>query len=306
MKKFLIFAVTLSLSSWSLAQNFQYKVISNTPPLTPRFSLNSDLVHVDMMQRTLDGYSINAGIWGHFEPVKEKIGIQYLFRRSYLAFGGLGNENFPANTEIELGGYYALRSTLQSQSTKIVLNREYKGSEYERNMSGDWVEKRTEIVTTTRIPADRKKLTLVRGGLYFKQHGNTTEYIEDFTGPDIVRFTSVGLYAGISFRNITSIFIDTKDFGVQFNSGGRDIYFDLLILPVNNFTDVETDENANDVIKAEVSSLPIGLRAGYRIFQVDKKAKTGKLLGVCGNIEAGFKPFIGITLTAGVGFTFGK
>jgi len=306
MKKFLTISLIISASFTGLAQNFQYKVISNTPPVTPRFSLNSDLVHVDMMQRTLDGYSINAGIWGHFEPIPEKMGIQYLFRRSYLAFGGLGNENFPANTEFELGAYYALRSNLRSQSTKIVLNREYKGSEYERNVSGDWVEKRTESVTSTRIPADRKKLMLGRGGVYLKQHGNTTDYIENFTGPEIVRFTSLGIYAGISFRDITSIFIDSEEFGVQFNSGGRDIYFDLLILPVNNFTDVATGESANEVIKDEVSSLPIGARAGYRIFQVDKRAKTGKLLGVCGNIEAGFKPFIGITLTAGVGFTFIK
>ena len=288
------------------AQKVQYEVLSNEPPSTPRFSLNSDLVHLDMMYRTLDGYSMNAGLWGHFEPVHEKIGLQYLFRKSYFAFGRLGEKSFPGNTEIEAGGYYVLNQKIKNKQTKVVLKKEYSGSEFSTNVSGDLVETRTETTTFIMIPADHKKLFMARGGFYLKQHGNSTDYIEGYSGPEYVKFTSTGLYAGINFRNISSIFIDTDEFGVQFNSIGRDIYLDVMILPVNSFSDIENGTNINKEIKPNLTAFPIGFRAGYRLFQVDKKKKTGKLLGLCGNMEVGFKPFIGFTLSAGVGFTFVK
>lgn len=307
MRKSILTLLTILLTaSLNYGQQIEYKVLSNEPPKTPRFSLNTDFIHIDMMYRTLDGYSLNAALWGHFEPVEEKIGLQYLFRKSYFAFGRLGNKSFPGNTEIEAGGYYVINSRLQSKPTKIVLKKEYKGSEYNINAQGAIVETRNETTTFIRIPAEHKKLFMARGGFYFKQHGNSTDYIDGFAGPDYVKFTSVGLYAGVNFRDISSVFIDTDEFGVQFNSIGRDIYLDLMILPVNTFANIENGDNVNDEIKSEVSALPIGFRAGYRLFQVDKKKKTGKLLGICGNLEAGYKPFIGFTLTAGCGFTFIK
>lgn len=306
MKSSISLLVFLVLATVAQGQNVTYKVLSNEPPTTPRFSLNSDLIHVDMMYRTLDGYSINASLWGHFEPVREKIGIQYLFRKSYFSFGRLGNKSFPGNTELEAGGYYVLNSKLKNKKTNIVLKKEYSGSEYSINAGGGIVETRHETTTFIQIPADHKNLFMARGGFYFKQHGNNTDYIDGFNGPDYVKFMSVGLYAGINFRDISSIFVDTDEFGVQFNSVGRDVYIDLLVLPVNSFSDIESGANINDQIKNEISALPFGFRAGYRLFQVDKKKKTGKLLGICGNLEAGYKPFIGFTLSAGAGFTFIK
>lgn len=290
------------------SQQINYEVLSNEPPESPRFSLNTDLFQLDVPVLRIDSYSANVGIWGYYEPVKNEIGVDYLFRKSLFAFGGLGIENFPGNLETELGGYYQFRDFTKIKQTKISLKTEYKGTTYSRNVSGDHVYTRNETETYIMVPSKKRKYMMFRGGAYFKRLGMTSDFIDDpaFVGPNVVAYSSAGIYAGINFRTITSMFIDAEGFGVCFNSIGKDAYFDLLILPVNTFQDSETRESATESIKTVQGALPIGFRLGYKLFQADKRAKTGKIFGVCGTAEVSYKPYLGISIGAGVGLTLVK
>lgn len=310
MKKALTFTAVFLLSAMAFGQNVQYRVLSNEPPVSPRFSLNADLFQLDVPLFRIDSYSVNAGLWGYFEPVHEKIGVQFLARKSYLALGRLGYKKFPGNLELEAGGYLVLRNYVKNKQTKVTLKKEYSGTTYSTNVSGDRVGTRTEIETYILVPSDKKKYLMARGGAYFKRFGMSTTHISDkdesFAGPDYIAYNSAGIYAGINLRTITSLFIETDEYGVQFNSIGQDLYADVLILPVNTFTDTETGESASDVIKNATKSFPVGFRAGYKLFQVDKRAKTGKTFGMSATAEVGYKPYAGFTLAAGIGMTFVK
>jgi hypothetical protein len=270
--------------------------------------LNTDLFQLDVPVLRIDSYSANVGVWGYYEPVKNKIGVDYMFRKSLFAFGGLGIENFPGNLETELGGYYQLRDFTKVKKTKITLKTEYKGTTYSRNVSGDHVYTRNETVTYIMVPSEQRKYTMLRGGAYFKRVGMTTDFIEDegFAGPEVIAYSSAGIYAGINFRTITSMFIDAEGYGVNFNSIGKDVYLDVMILPINTFEDTETRESATETIKEAQSALPIGFRLGYKLFQTDKRAKTGKIFGVCGTAELSYKPYLGVCVGAGVGLTLVK
>lgn len=303
----LLLLLVASLTSYS--QKVEYKVLSNEPPQTPRTNINLELVNFDMMQHSLEGMSMNYGLWGHVEIVPERIGAQFLHRRSWFAFGRLGEKNFAPNREYELGGYYVLSNKIKNKRTKITLKMEYSGTKYSRNYKGELVGSRLETETYILIPSDQKKIFHVRGGFMSKSHGNNMRYLGDeynfSENPEFVKYSNSGLYAGIGLRTLRSIFIDSKEFGVQFNSIGKDIYLDVLVLPAARFKDLD-GADVTEEIKKYTSSGAIGFRLGYKLFQIDKRVKTGKTFGMSGNFEAGIRPYTGIFLNAGIGLTIIK
>ncbi|MFC0876731.1 hypothetical protein ACE01N_09055 [Saccharicrinis sp. FJH2] len=303
--KIRIVLVILFISMIANAQNVTYKVLSNEPPQTPRLSISTDLIQLDVLQHTLDGMSFNASVWGHYEVLPERVGVQFIGRHSWFALGRLGEAKMPPNAELELGGYFVLRNKIRNKNTKVTLKKEYSGTTYSTNLHGESTYSYTETETFLIIPSDKKKLTMVRGGFYRKSNGNSTDYLETDALPDYFKFTSAGLYAGFNFRTLTSVFIDTDKYGVQFNSIGRDVYIDLLFLPVNSFHDLDGNK-ITETVKQYDKSGPLGFRLGYRLFQIDKRSKTGKMFGLCGTFEAGVKPYLGYFISSGIGITFVK
>ncbi|MCB9232939.1 MAG: hypothetical protein H6581_14845 [Bacteroidia bacterium] len=308
MKPYLILLLLL-LGGLTQAQDISYKILSEEPPKTPRLSLNTDLIQLDFLQHSLDATSFNLGVWGFYELAPDRIGLQFTVRKSWLLLGQMAQKGLPGNLETEGGAYLVLSNAIRRRQTKVVLNREYGGTTYSTNYKGDVVSSRTETVTYIMIPSDKRKLFMVRGGLIRKSNGNGTDYLGDeysyADNPDWVKFSTTGVYLGISGRTFTSIFIDTEKYGVQFNSIGRDLYADLMILPINTFRDLEGNY-IGPLIRTYQKALPLGFRVGYRIFQSDKKAKTGKLFGMCGSFEGGYRPYTGIYLNAGLGMTILK
>lgn len=310
MLRIILWCIFSNLISLTInAQNIKYKLLSNEPPQSPRMSLNTDLVQLEMPQHSLDGMSMNLGLWGYYELKTESLGVEFLARKSWLIFGRLGNKEFKANTDLQIGAYWVLSNKLKNKQTKITLKKEYSGTAYGLNSLGDRTYSYTETETFILIPTDKKKITMLHGGFLRKQHGNNMDYLgESYSwsnNPENIIFQSLGLYTGINFRTLTSVFIESETYGVQFTSIGSDLYFDLLLLPINQFKNYEGD-NLTEEIKSFTSSAPLGFRAGYKLFQIDKKAKTGKAFGLCGSMETGLKPYTGFYLSAGFGITLLK
>lgn len=304
-----ILFVVILIASVAWTQTVSYKVVSNEPPQTPRLNINTDLFQLDLMQNSLDAMSVNASVWGYYEVLPERVGMQFLVRRSWLAFGKLGEANFPPHLELDLGGYFVLNKALRKKGTKVTLKKEYSGTTYSTNYRGETTSSYSTTETFLLIPSEKKKLTMVRGGIYRKSHGNSMRYLGDeynySNNPEYVKFTTAGIYAGLNFRTLTSIFIDTQKYGIQYNSLGRDIYIDILLLPVNKFHNLDGGDITKEV-KQYTSAGSIGFRAGYKLFQIDKRTKTGKMFGLCGNFEGGMRPYTGFFLSSGIGITFVK
>lgn len=291
------------------AQVENYKVLSNEVTPSSRLSVNTDLFQMDLMQNSLDGTSFNLGVWGHYDVVPEQFGTQFLLRKSWFALGRLGEKNMPGNTELELGGYYTFRNAVKRKDTKVTLKMEYSGTTYSTDYKGDRVGSYSTTETFIMIPSDKKKYLMARGGIYRKSHGNSMRYLGDeynlTDNPEFVKFATTGVYLGINSRTLTSLFIDSENYGVQFNSIGRDVFLDLLILPSNKFKDLDGNDITSD-IKLFKKSSPFGMRVGYKLFQIDKQTKTGKTFGMSATFEGGIKPYDGIYLAAGIGLTIIK
>lgn len=304
MKKILIICLGMYASLGLFSQGIQ--VIEDNPP-NPRLNVNLELLNVDMGIKNIDGMSFNVGTFGFFEPV-DGLGAQWNIKKSLFTFGKNKNYGVPANLEINGGGYFMAGGKTVKKKTKIVLNKEYKGSEYSRNVHGDWVETRTEEVTSVMIPANRFIQKGFRAGYYMKRGPFSRDDIgfeEVGTIIDGISLTSMGVYGGVTARYITNVFINTQDHGVQFNSIGNDFYFDVMFVPVNIFRN--TAEEGKPVISDAVKSVhgknPMGFRVGWSRYQVAPKAQTGKTFGISGSFEAGYKPYQGIFFNGSLGLT---
>lgn len=312
MKNYLIIlGILISVNIYS-QNKLNYELLENEPPLTPRLSLNADLFHLEMSFKALDATSTNVGLWGHYEVLPEKIGIQYLYRRSWFMAGMLGTKNFPAHNELEVGAYYTLLNKLKTKRTKITLDMEYNGTTYSTNVQGDRTYKRSYTETYIVIPSEKKILTQARFGFINKSFGNNLRFLGDAynfsNNPEAVKEKIMGVYLGINHRTLTSVFIKSEKYGVQFHSIGRDLYLDLLFLPVNKFHDFENDVDVTDDVKSFFNKHtgPIGFRAGWKLFQIDKRTKTGKTFGLNGTFEFGTRPYLGWFVAGGIGMTILK
>ncbi len=311
MKQFILslLGTAFLLSSSLFAQsNTSYKVLHDGPP-NPTLNINLEYFGLDMGVKNIDGASFNVGTHGFFEPV-DGIGAQWNLKRSFLTFGRVGSELYPANLDLSAGGYFMFQTKTVQKPTKVVLKSEYKGSEYSRNIQGDLVETRTEEVTFMTIPAQRTLQTGFRGGYYMKRGPFNSDDIESesLSSPLYeMSLTSIGIYAGLTRRSLKNVFIDVDGYGVQFNSIGDDYALDLIFVPVNVFRDLNNEgENVSATVKDQLGNFPIGFRIGWYRYQIEKKSRTGKKFGLSASFEGGIKPYQGIFFNGGLGLTLVK
>lgn len=315
MKKFLL-SCSVLLSINVLSQNVDYKVEYDNPQ-EPKLLLNLSLIDIDMNSgikniRT-DNISINAGIWGYYK-IFDQLEAEIDLKKSYLTAGRIGFKDYPGNFETSLGANLFFKSTTKiNPKTRVVLKSET-NRDYGRNQ---------DVTTTTfiTIPAKRKVSLALRGGLYQKYGPfNYGDYAEDdnvLIPPfEETSISSLGIYAGLLRRSITNIAIRDDKYGKSINSGGTDLIFDVLFVPVNTWKSLrdavaaEEGENVTQQVKdfdgPGGSNSPIGFRLGYKTFQVEKKKVTGKKFGISGTFYIGYKPYQGWFVQGGFGITIVK
>lgn len=283
-------------------QQIKYDVLKDEP-IEPSISINLDLFNMDLNSGypniRLDNASFNLGLYG-FVQVIQPLEIDFNIHKSWLTLGKISFKEYPGNFELNTGVNFWLTNRNKTKDTKIVLKSE------ETRTS------RETTTTTTYImaPAQHIKRFGLRGGIYSKSGPfNYNEYTdgENLSGIEETKITSMGIYSGLTFRNITNIIIKDDMFGRSMNSIGRDIYFDALIVPVNRFKDLNAEGSiVTETVKDFAAVSPFGFRLGFKTYQVEKRDMTKKKFGMSSMGEMGYKPYQGWFITAGIGVTLVK
>ena len=261
----------------------QYKVLKNDPA-EPKNSLNLEFVNMDVNTKFVDNLSFNIGLFG-YSKLTNKLNVAYQVNKSYLVLGKLLNKQFPGNLDINAGVQIFLTDNTFNRNVSIVLESKDKT-----------VGKTTYTMTKSlSVPATVRKKLGIQGGAIVKR--SAFEFADT---ENLLAHTSIGFYTGILSRKITNIVIYDDKYGNSFKSFGSDIFFDALVLPVNTFKSVETG------LAEKHKSQPFGFRCGYRLYQVEKKAYTGKKFGISGTASFGYRPHQGWNLSAGIGISILK
>ncbi len=290
--------VLLSVVSYFGQNEVKYSVISDQPP-EPTLNINLSLLDFDFSTKNLDGASLNIGAFG-FARLTERIEANFDIRKSYFVIGKFSFADYPGNFESSVGGSFSLGTKTVTKPTAVVLDFKEEFGYKEK----------TETTTSITIPANRFIANRVRGGIYFKRGPYSPEALnfESVLNPPVsyMTLTSFGIYAGIVRRSVTNVFIDTDKYGKAYNSAGRDLFIDALIVPVNNFREIESGDNVTSEVRSYANNIPVGFRAGWRLYQIEKKALTNKKFGLCGSVEVGFKPYLGWFMGGTLGLTIVK
>ena len=283
MKTALSTILMLSASYLFSQDLIQYKVIKNDPA-EPKNSLNLEFMNMDVNTKFVDNLSFNIGLFGYLK-LSNKLNVAYQVNKSYLVLGKLLNKQFPGNLDINAGVQIFLTDNTFNRNVSIVLESKDKT-----------VGKTTYTMTKSlSVPATVRKKLGIQGGAIVKR--SAFEFADT---ENLLAHTSIGFYTGILSRKITNIVIYDDKYGNSFKSFGSDIFFDALVLPVNTFKSVETG------LAEKHKSQPFGFRCGYRLYQVEKKAYTGKKFGISGTASFGYRPHQGWNLSAGIGISILK
>lgn len=301
------FFVLLLVANTSLAQSryvqsqgpsLNYSIVRQDAP-KPWVVLNTDLFHMDLGVDNISGGSFNIGIRGFIYPV-EKVGVDYTFRTSWLTFGLYGS-----NTDIEFGGHYLFLDRPRKRKTKILLDydiqKEYDGP------------KTTEIISSRSILVEAEKRTLdgLRFGLITKRGPYDITDLEEVISAQTT-LSSTGIYLGVFRKVLTNVFADIEGWGRQFNSAGRDLAIDLLVISGNSITidQIETGIGGpmltGDDVKEQLDFGSLGFRVVYDLYQIEKRQWTGKRFGMSWRFEAGHKPYQGFYFAGSLGLTILK
>lgn len=308
MKKLFFTILGLGLClNLAIGQNINYKVSYDNPDFLPFLNLNVSYLDVDLAFSSLDALNLNAGVWGFFEPIKG-LGADFKFRRSYLTMAQLGYKSPPAFSNFEIGGYFRFGGYLKKKATPVVLDVDWDADG--NSFNNEEVFQMKSIM----VEALNKRDYLVRAGFYHLSSPITVDEVKDANDQDIfadgIGQASInGLYAGIAMRTFRNVFIETNQFGDQFNSAGRTLYADLIFAGTSisdPYEDAATLAFNEDAAKEAIGSLPLGFRVGLSTYQIEKKARTDKKFGMSTNYEVGYRPYLGWYLSAGLGFTLIK
>jgi len=192
-------------------------------------------------------------------------------------------------------------------STKVIKTEKYK----QGNKS---YEERTSETVSIDIPNVQYRRQLgLRAGLMFRGAGAPLD--EGLGNPMGIsgdrpylsaRHNSFSFYGGIALRTISGLVIKTKQYGVETGSSGINIWFaDAIVSPVNNFSHPSGDD-INDLVREELKGSPIGFRVGYQTHASDRKMISGKSFGFSARGEAGYRPYLGLYVSATIGITIMK
>jgi hypothetical protein len=248
-------------------------------------------MNMDANFGNFDNLSFNAGLWG-YASLPKNLEAQFNIQKSYLQMGKLINRSYVGNIEANAGAAYFIKIKNKKENVKIVLK------------SWTSYDGRTTISKYIMVPATVAYKIGVQGGAHYRL--SPYEFEQDYLSQDL-NMTNFGFYGGAVLKRSSSTrisFNDGKDKG-QF-SANIDVFVDALILPINKFTDTETKTTLTGSAKEAVTQIPLGFRAGCRLYQADSKSNTGKRFGVCYSASFGKKPYQGWFMTGSIGITLLK
>lgn len=279
MKKILISLALLGSCATVLKaqdNNVQYKVTRDDPKDILNLWVYIDPFQIDAPLQNILGLSFNTGIHS-VGLIHDRFGYDAQFRIGTLTMYKLTGGADRA-MQLELGGMYKLGDrTATHQNTKVILD-----ISKSTNSSGQEVET-TKFI---RIPAQRRKMTHVRGGLYLKKN----PFVDDESDVE-GDLTCVGLYAGISRMTVHNIWINTNTDGQASRSGILRFYADAIFCPVRTLRPIgggEAMANPGQYLKS-----PFGFRVGFWGMPCEDRANKKKKAFMVG-VEAGFRPGDGL------------
>jgi hypothetical protein len=279
MKKLLQLLLVLCVPLLSKAQNITYKVIKDQPDDAANYYVNFGLLDMGLNTKNLSGSYLGFSLSG-MAHVKNKLGGEFTFRRSYLSFGDGPYSQF------ELGGFYHLASKSKIKNQKIVLSsksRSYGGKTY------------TETISM-KVPASRMKSYGVRGGLVrFKEFLEAETDKHGFTGDYMMR--STGLYGGLLMTTQANAKVHTKEYGIRGTGYIRRNYVDVLFTPVRSIRDFNT-EVENEINKPGV----LGWRIGVEFLNPEPRKMQGN--AIYQKFEIGNRPYNGYYFMYSLGINF--
>ncbi len=253
------------------AQTVNYTITKDDPSKPGDLIVNLDLLQMDFFAPFASS-SLNLGIWGYYEFAGIG-GLDYTFRRSYLLFSQFEDRNAKPNVDLEIGGHYQLLGKTLGKKKKARISLKQQG----------------DITYYITPEATRYRKLDVRGGAIVKRN-----VVENPLTDAYIPYNNKGIYAGLSSTGYFNILIHAEGFGNRSNSGGSQVFLDLLLMPANG---------AGALLN---NNLPIGWRGGWRVFGAFPKSESGKGSGFAADIQLGMRPYTGFYILTSVGFTIAK
>jgi hypothetical protein len=284
MKNLILLLFVFSIS-YAHAQMIEYRTL-NDQPVFPKYSLNLDLMNMDVNAGNFDNLSINVGLWG-YASIAGGLEAQFTIRQSYLQLARLVNKQYVGNTEVNLGAAFFLKKFNRNENVRVILKQKTFGDG-------------STLTTSIKVPATIAYKLGVQGGVHFRSSPYGAEVGD-------LNMTNTGIYAGAVLRRSNSVKIQlAKNNNTISNSANYDFFADALILPFNTFKYSDNRTSITDADRDIIKAFPIGFRAGCRLYQADVKANTGRRLGICYTSSFGHKPYQGWFLEFGLGITLLK
>lgn len=299
--------VVVAISAWCSnlqAQNIKYTVLHDNPAgYKPKLNINLEFMQMDANFNNIMGISFNTGLWGTY-GINEHLGAQFIARKSYMFLGKLANQNFAGYTEFQAGGYFLPIKSTKTKKIQVNLS-----SSRGTNKMGQTVETTKFIM----VPGTRIRYSGFRAGAFYKRTGfDLHDLVKDIDNKlESANYTTSGAYAGLMYRKLTNLIINAEGYGERGFSGAGEFYLDVTFHAVNNFSRLPentfaTDKEYDDYIKANTKEAPIGARLGWQVYQIAPKSVTSKKFGLSGNAEVGYRPYLGVYVSCGVGITLIK
>lgn len=284
MKNLILLLFVFSIS-YAHAQMIEYRTL-NDQPVFPKYSLNLDLMNMDVNAGNFDNLSLNAGLWG-YASIAGGLEAQFTVRQSYLQLARLVNKQYVGNTEVNLGAAFFFKKFNRNENVRVILKQKTFGDG-------------STLTTSIRVPATVSYKLGVQGGVHFRSSPFESEVGD-------LNMTNTGIYAGVVLRRSNSLKIELAKSGkTAINSANYDFFADALILPFNTFKYTKDKTFVSAADRKDISQFPVGFRAGCRLYQADVKANTGKRFGLCYTSSLGYKPYQGFFLEFGLGITLLK
>lgn len=282
----ILFLACMAFGTYAMAQNVNYRILTDDPENVKAFSLSLEPLYGDLYFTDIHfGYSIRADLL-----LLKRMEVRADFRRAY--FDMTGNETntseyHPKNgTKLAIHGEAGVSlffvDKLKKTQAKLVLSSSSDGS-----------------YTYTKyimIPATKRKMFGVRGGIYnnrvaYEMNGTDSFFVmKDNNGTEtpavdntVTMFNSTSLYGGLHWKSIVDVVAST-DYGTRKVGKMVDFYIDFLFAPVVNFGDIKSPTDAEYSLKANSDYVKrMGWRAGW-VYRHPNK------VGMCYKFEFGARP----------------
>ncbi len=265
MKRLALLSGTILTTCLAWGQNVNYKVLTDDP-----YAMKAAAVSIDPFYADTWGTNLTLGfaLRGDALLIK-RLGVLVDFRRAYLdgnarshADGSLpiAEKGLKKFQYLELGGAFSLIDRSSSKSLKVVLSQT------------SWTSGNTKYTNTKYImvPGTVRRIFQVRAGLTnmrtafdvqddsgegrtfratSQEEGDTTSFAFGDFGNSVDGSATYGAYpmmnmtvlnAGISYKSITNLLIQTDEYGQKGNVGYYDVYVDALLAPAIVFSDIRT------------------------------------------------------------------